>query len=247
MVDANAVEVVVTRVDADAEGVVAANSLLSTEERQRASRFSFDRDRRRFIVARGWLRELLGMRLGVRPRAVQLAYGRRGKPALAGPHAGSGLRFNVSHCAGVAAYAFAHDREIGVDIEAVRAMPGAEDIAARAFSRRESEAYHALGTGERPLGFFNCWTRKEAFVKALGEGLYYPLDRFDVSLTPDAPARILRVESTPGDRCGWMLHAFTPGPGLTGAVVTQRIKTSLDGEPALAVHALPAFHDRCKE
>ena len=164
------------------EAVRASGALLSSAERQRASRFAFALDRRRFTVARAWLRRLLSARLGIRPESIELVYGAHGKPALARRCAASDLRFNVSHADDVAVYAFSSGREIGIDIESIRVIGDAEDIAARFFSRRENEAYRALDPGDRSLGFYNCWTRKEAFVKALGDGLDYPLDRFDVSL-----------------------------------------------------------------
>jgi 4'-phosphopantetheinyl transferase len=214
----------VTRpLDTGPEAVRASATLLSEAERQRASRFAFDRDRRRFIVARAHLRGLLAARLGTRPESVELAYGPRGKPELSRRFADSELRFNVSHSEDVAVFAFALRREIGVDVEAVRAIPDADDIAARFFSRRENEAYRALHRRDRALGFFNCWTRKEAFIKARGDGLHYPLDRFDVSLTPGEPANLLRVESTPGEDCEWTLHGFVPQPGFVGAVVVQKL------------------------
>lgn len=119
----------------------------------------------------------------------------------------------------MAVYAFARGREIGVDVEALRALPDADDVAARFFSPREYDAYRSLEPRLRPLGFFNCWTRKEAFIKALGDGLYYPLARFDVSLAPDDPARILRVGTTPGERCGWCIETFSPAAGFVAAVV----------------------------
>ena len=216
------IEVVVARLDLGIEVVQASAALLSDPERQRAARFALNRDRRRFIVARSRLRQLLGDRLDVRPDSVELEYGKRGKPALARNFADSGLRFNLSHCNDVAVYAFSSGREIGIDVEAVRLMHDADDIAARFFSPREYEAYLALDPRDRPLGFFNCWTRKEAFIKALGEGLYYPLDRFDVSLAPDEPARILRVENTPGDRCDWCMESFSPVTGFVAAIVTER-------------------------
>jgi len=226
---APAVEVVVTRLDVGSEALRASAALLSQEERHRASCFAFDRDRRRFTVARARLRQLLAARLDVRSDAVELVYGDSGKPALARRVAGSDLRFSVSHCDDVAAYAFSLGREIGIDVEAVRAIPDADDIATRMFSRRESAAYRALDPSAKPVAFFTCWTRKEAFVKALGEGLSYPLDRFEVSFEPgDEPARILHVDGTPGDRCGWTLHSFVPGPGLIGAVVVQQVAS----EPA---------------
>jgi phosphopantetheinyl transferase len=89
------------------------------------------------------------------------------------------------------------------------------------FSRRENAAYQALDPRDKPIAFFNCWTRKEAFIKALGDGLYHPLDRFDVSLAPGEPARILRVDDTPGEACGWRLESFCPAPGFVAAVVTE--------------------------
>jgi 4'-phosphopantetheinyl transferase len=217
----DAIEIALTRLDVEPGAVRASAALLSDAERQRASRFAFDRDRHRFIVARAGLRQLLAARLGVPPESVELVYGKRGKPALARRFAASDLRFNMTHCGDVAVYAFAPGREIGIDVEAVHPIRDADDIAARFFSRRENEAYLALDPCDKPLGFFNCWTRKEAFIKALGDGLSHPLDRFDVSLAPGEPARILRVGSMPGDHCGWTLHSFSPGPGLVGAVVVR--------------------------
>jgi 4'-phosphopantetheinyl transferase len=216
------VKVVATRLDVASEAVDGLYGLLSDAERRRASQMVFGRDRRRFIVARARLRQLLGTRLGVRPETVELAYGPNGKPALARDFADSDLRFNVSHRDDVAAYVFTEGREIGIDIEAVRVMRDADVLADRFFAAGEREAYRALDPADRPLGFFNCWTRKEAFIKALGDGLGHPLDRFDVSLTPGEPARILRVGRTSGDACGWRMMSFSPAPGFVGAVVTAR-------------------------
>lgn len=218
----SAFEIVTTRLDVEPEAVHAAAALLSNAERKRASRFTFARERRRFIVARSRLRQLLGVRLGVSPDSVELVSGQYGKPALAGRFSDQDLRFNVSHCEDIAVYAFSRARDIGIDVEAVRVMHDAEDIAARFFSRRERVSYRVLKPRYRPLGFFNCWTRKEAFIKAVGEGLNYPLEMFDVSLAPGEPARILRIGNTFGDACGWRLHSFSPAPGFIGAVAVQR-------------------------
>jgi len=122
-----------------------------------------------------------------------------------------------------------------------------EDIAARFFSCRENEAYLALEPRDRVQGFFNCWTRKEAFIKALGDGLCHPLDRFDVSLAPGEPAKILRVGVTPGDHCGWILHSFLPGPGLIGAIVVRRCAHDLAskvGPERIAVRSLTDLNHR---
>jgi 4'-phosphopantetheinyl transferase len=219
-----AVEVASVSLHAEPAAVEELAQCLSEEERLRAGRFVFARDRRRFIVARAWLRRLLASRLGVQPEGIQLTYGPRGKPALRRNLADSDLRFNVSHSEDLAVYAFARGREIGIDVEAVRQLEDADAIAARFFSVRENSAYRALDSNDKPLGFFNCWTRKEAFIKALGDGLYCPLDSFDVSLAPGEPARILRVSNAPGDRCGWHLESFSPNSGFVAAVVTAVAK-----------------------
>jgi 4'-phosphopantetheinyl transferase len=157
-----------------------------------------------------------------RPDRVEFDNGPRGKPRLAGDFAESDLRFNLSHCGNVALYAFSRGREIGVDVEAVQEMRDADAIAARFFSPRENQNYLALDPRDRPLGFFNCWTRKEAFIKAIGDGLHFPLDAFDVSLAPGDPATILRVGDVAGDACGWTLHDVDPGlPGYAAAVVVR--------------------------
>lgn len=235
----HAIELVVARLDLGPAGLREAAALLSEEERQRAGRILLAGARRRFTVARALLRRLLGERLGVPAAAIELVYGRRGKPALGGAHAHADLRFNLSHRDGIAAYAFARGRALGVDVETVRALPEADDIARSAFSPRECAAYFALEARDRPLGFFNCWTRKEAFVKALGEGLSHGLGGFDVSLAPGEPARILRVDGTPGERCGWVLHAFTPAPGMAGALVAR----AAEAQPERIVLCTESVHE----
>ena len=236
------IEVVVIRLDVGAEAVRRSIAVLSKTERHRAARMAFDRDRRRFVVARARLRELLAARLATRPDSIELTYGPHGKPAVAPGSADSDLRFNVSHSNDVAVYAFASGREVGIDVEAVRAIRDADDIAARFFSHRENEAYLALDPRDKTIGFFNCWTRKEAFIKALGEGLYHPLDCFDVSLAPDESARILRVKNTPGDECGWRMESISPAPGFVGAVVTE-YGTRRFGAIASPLAAAPPRHD----
>jgi len=236
----DAFELVVARLDiAPAELRVAA-ALLSEDEDLRAGRFLLAQERRRFTAARAGLRRLLGARLGASPGSIEFTCGRRGKPALAGAFAGSGLRFNVSHHGETVAYAFSDGSDIGVDIEAVRELPDADEIASCAFSPRERATYFALEARDRPRAFFDCWTRKEAFVKALGDGLGHGLHGFDVSLAPDEPARILRVGGLPGERCGWTLHAFAPAPGMTGAVVVRR---SLARAARDALQPAPVLHD----
>jgi len=175
---------------------------LSAAERSRAARLRFARHRRRFIVARAHLRELLGERLQARPESIEFSYGPNGKPALAGRFAASGWRFNLSHCEELALYAFSRSGEVGVDVEAVRELSDADAIAARFFSPAEGAAYASLAAHERPRGFFTCWTRKEALAKGLGSGLASGLE------TPDA--------SSPPP--GWRLQSFSPAPGFIAAL-----------------------------
>lgn len=229
--EAGKVEVVVVRLDASDETVRGMDAVLSHGERQRARRFVLGRDRRRFVVGRARLREMLGARLGSRPESIELTYGAGGKPAIAPSVPCADLRFNLSHSGDLAVYAFAYGREVGVDVEAVRALRDADRIAARFFSPREFREYLALRPCDRPLGFFNCWTRKEAFIKALGEGLSHPLGRFDVSLGPCEPARIHRIGSTPGAERDWRMESFFPASGYVAAVVASRATPRL-GKPA---------------
>jgi 4'-phosphopantetheinyl transferase len=229
------IEVVVLGLDVTPDAFHASAGMLSGAERDRASRFAFDSDRRRFTVARAGLRTLLGARLGVTPEAVELAYGRNGKPALANEQADSELRFNVSHSGDVAAYAFSFGRDIGIDVENIREIVNADNIAARFFSARENESYHTLAPIDKALGFLNCWTRKEAFIKALGDGLTYSLRDFDVSLLPHEPAEIRRVGDIPGAECGWGLRAISPASGFVGACV---VRTAAERVSSMATYSM---------
>jgi 4'-phosphopantetheinyl transferase len=194
-------EVVVARLDPDPEETRSLESLLSDAERQRAGRFRFAGHRRRFIVARARLREFLGARLGVQAERVALTYGENGKPRLANGE----LQFSVSHCDDVALFAFSKEVEVGVDVEAIRPVREADAIAAQFFTERERETYAALSPRERILGFLRLWTRKEAFVKALGAGFSVPVERFDLSAAPR----------------GWRLQSFFPLPGFIAALACR--------------------------
>lgn len=188
---------------------------LSLDEQQRAGRFRVERDRNRFLARRAALRALLGEYLGVGPGEIGFVYGPNGKPAMA-PDVG--LHFNPSHSAGLAVIAVAA-RPVGVDVERIEPLPDFESIARRFFSPIEISALDGVGPADRLTAFFNCWTRKEAFVKASGEGLSRPLDSFDVSLTPGEPARLLACREG-ADRPDWTLHAFIPEPEFVGAVAS---------------------------
>lgn len=192
---------------------------LSRDELDRASRFHFDRDRRRFIMARGVLRILLGDYLRTAPEALTFEYGSHGKPVLADAYRGA-ITFNVSHSGELAAYAFSTRGDLGIDIEAIRPMPDAEDIAARFFSSREVARLRALPPEARTAAFFRCWTRKEAYIKAVGDGLARPLDAFDVTFAPDEPAR-LTIEGEESETRRWTLEPLDAPDGYTAALVTE--------------------------
>ena len=191
---------------------------LSYDEMMKAERFRFERDRRRFIVGRGVLRTILGCYLAVEPDKVQFRYSPRGKPYLAERFDSHRLRFNLAHSHEIALYALTCGREIGVDLEYIRPMLDMEQIAARFFSVRENAALCDIPDDQKLEAFFSCWTRKEAYIKATGEGLARPLDQFEVSLAPGEPAQLLSVEGTSEETANWSLEALVPVPGYVAAV-----------------------------
>lgn len=197
------------------------SSLLSPDELRRAERFHFKRHRDAFAVARGMLRKILASYTGAHPRDLNFAYSPHGKPSLSGVPGGCDIRFNLSHSHGLAFYAVARDREVGVDLEYCRAGVAFTEIAERFFSPREVEAFRRLPEHLRREAFFKCWTRKEAFVKAVGEGLSFPLDAFDVSLTPGEPAALLGVRGDAQQAARWTLVELLPADGYVGAIAAE--------------------------
>lgn len=193
---------------------------LAPDEAARAARFVFDRDRIAYTIGRGRLREILGAATGQAPGAVRFAYGDHGKPFLPG-----GPEFNLSHSGGLACLAIS-DRVLGVDIEAHRLIE--DGVAERFFSAAEYARLSALPAPEWTPGFFRCWTRKEAVVKAMGDGLSIPLDRFDVTLGPEDPPRMTRLDPAHGARAGWRLAHLDLGAGMVGALAMDSGGAALD-------------------
>jgi 4'-phosphopantetheinyl transferase len=189
---------------------------LAPEEIARANRFLFPRDRQHFVVARGILRQLLAGYLGRSPADLAFAYQNRGKPYLVPGRADRPLAFNVSHSHGLALLAFAPGGEIGVDLERIRPDIPSAEIASRFFAPREVVELESLPPSQRPEAFFLCWTRKEAYIKALGEGLQIPLTSFRVSLSPGQPAIL---ESADASR--WTLCSLSPAPDYSAALVAE--------------------------
>jgi len=195
--------------------------LLSPDELDRAARFYFEADRQRFIMARGVLRRILSRYLGLEPQQLRFCYSHYGKPDLA-PAAGMRpLRFNLSHSHTLALYAVTCGREVGIDVEYLRTNFAHEEIAARFFSARENTTLQTLPPHLRYAAFFTCWTRKEAYIKAHGEGLSLPLEQFDVSLAPGAPAALLATRHDPLAASRWSLQELQPGPGYVAALAVE--------------------------
>jgi 4'-phosphopantetheinyl transferase len=189
---------------------------LSPDEMARANRFVISTDRNHFVAARGILRELLGAYLLLPPAELKFRYGNHGKPALEAKASDSDLQFNLSHSGGVAIYAFSLGRRLGVDVEHIRPQLAGEDIARRYFAAREVAELLALPTHLRTEGFFLCWTRKEAYVKAHGAGLSLPLDSFTVSLTPGRTAELHAEDSDQ-----WALRSVEPASEFVAAMVAE--------------------------
>ncbi len=200
---------------------------LSEDERTRAARFVFARDCRRFVVARSALRALLAEYLDVPAAALRFAYGPHGKPALDGNQAALG--FNLSHSGEVAVVAMGWERALGIDVEQWRPLPDLAALAARSFAPRERAVLDALPASEQPAAFFRCWTRKEAFIKATGEGLAHPLDAFTVSLGPGEPARFLDIDGDPAALARWTLHELRPPARYSGALVVEGPARAVSG------------------
>ncbi|MBV9770481.1 MAG: 4'-phosphopantetheinyl transferase superfamily protein [Bryobacterales bacterium] len=211
-----AVRLWIVRLEASADNFARSLSSLSPEEKGRAERFRFDRHRRAFVLGRAALRALLGSYLGIANADVKFVYGRHGKPALADPE--SPLRFNASNSGNLAAYAFTYGCEIGVDLEQYRALSDIENIARRFFSPEETAELLGAPESERIVAFFNCWTRKEAYIKAMGGGLSIPLDSFRVALLPGVAPEMLSLEGSVDAARRWTLCDFTPAQDYAGAI-----------------------------
>jgi 4'-phosphopantetheinyl transferase len=214
----NRVDVWYIHLEDAAQPVSTLAALLDADERERAARFHFDVHRRYFIVAHGMLRLILAHYLHCPPDTIRCQTNAAGKPALA---AGGELRFNLSHSGDLALVAVAAGREVGVDVEFMRPLEDIKRLVARTFSPCEAAAWGHLPESQQREGFFNCWTRKEAFIKALGQGLLYPLDQFDVSLEPGEPARLLRVGGNPQEAKRWSLRALEAGAHYAAALAVE--------------------------
>jgi 4'-phosphopantetheinyl transferase len=194
-------------------------TILSADEVDRARRFHFDRDRRRFTLARGALRMILAGYLNIAPNLIAFTYGPQGKPFLSSNSLQ--IQFNVAHSEELALIAVSSERELGVDVERVRPLIPAEQIMENFFSLREAADLRSLPKDLAEAAFFACWTRKEAYVKARGGGISIPFDSFDVSVDPSRPPALLDVHGSPLEALRWGMVDLQPADGYAGSLVAQ--------------------------
>jgi 4'-phosphopantetheinyl transferase len=201
--------------------------ILTSDEQGRAERFCFQKDREHFIVARVLLRSILALYLDIEPGQLRFCYNPYGKPALSTQSGGQDLQFNLSHSHGLALFAVGRHREVGIDIERIVPDLAGEQIAERFFSPGEVARLRALSKELQLAAFFSCWTRKEAYIKARGEGLSLALNQFEVSLAPGEPAALLRIDGNPQEAARWWLQDLNPGFGYAAALAAEGPKGRL--------------------
>lgn len=198
--------------------------ILSADEQHSVNRFHFEEGKHHFIVGRGLLRLILERYQHVPPNQLQFSYGANGKPFLAHQHLEESVQFNVSHSQSLALYAFVQHNSVGVDIEYMHPIADAEQIVDRFFSLREKALFHALPQNERTEAFFIGWTRKEAYLKACGNGLSYPLSHFEVSLIPGEAARILSIGGDRQKAAAWFLQDIALPNGYKASLAIEGSK-----------------------
>lgn len=216
-------EVQLWRADLDAIGADESRwrGVLSSDELGRAARFHFSRDRQRFVAGRALLRTILAAYLRTDAHSLTFSYSKKEKPSLSADQADSGVTFNVSHSGDIALLAFTRRREIGVDVEQVRQDADLEAIARRFFSMHEQNQLAALPAENKVDAFFRCWTRKEAYIKATGDGLSLPLNQFDVSLEVGEANALIATRPDSSEAGKWLLREVSAGVGYTAAVCVR--------------------------
>ena len=214
-------EVHVWKIYLKTPGLCDNREILSTDELVRASRFRFHTDSDRFVAARSSLRTILARYLRTQPMELKFGLNPFGKPHLTGTQDELGLRFSLSHSHDMALLAVARNRDVGVDVEFRRADFATDEIAARFFSRSERNQLGAIAPEHKTEAFFNCWTRKEAYIKARGEGLSFPLDQFDVSFAPGVAPSLLGNRRDATEVSRWSFEDLSPAEGYAAALTVE--------------------------
>ena len=195
--------------------------VLASDELIRAAHFHYSHDRQRYLASRGLLRIILASYLATDPNDLRFSYSKKKKPSLGPGYANTGVTFNISHSGGIALFAFTRRRDVGVDVEQVRHNSDLEAIARRFFSEHEQSQLANLPCEERVDAFFRCWTRKEAYLKAKGEGLSLPLSQFDVSLGRGEPVAPLATRPDASEAGNWLLREVPGGAGYIAALCVR--------------------------
>src|SRR5262245_9653237 len=222
-------EVHIWRASLDQNAKIITNlaALLSQSEYQRAVKYHRSVDSDRFIVGRGILRKIISAYLGLSPGKLQVSYNEYGKLAISDDQNDRDLNFNLSHSGELARYAVTRERVVGIDIEYIRKNFATLEIAEHFFSMDELAALKSLPVDLRTTGFFTCWSRKEAFIKAKGMGVSYPLGRFTVSLAPDEPPALLKVDDDEREAGQWKMYELRPGAGYVATMLVTEPQISL--------------------
>jgi 4'-phosphopantetheinyl transferase len=200
---------------------------LSKDEYQRAERFHRPPDRRRFIAGRGILRKIISAYLALAPDEAQFTYNEYGKPFISTDQNRGAISFNLSHSNDMALYAVTRGRRVGIDVEYIRDDFATLEVAECFFSRDEVEALKAVASDRRTEAFFNCWSRKESYIKAIGMGVSYPLGGFTVSLAPDVTPALLKVDADVTEASRWTMYGLDVGEGYVAALIAENPPVSL--------------------
>ncbi len=201
--------------------------ILAADERVRAERLRLPKDQADFILTRGMLRNILSRYLSTGPKELRFRYTKYGKPYLTGLPGVHPLRFNVSHSKGYALFAIASGRQVGVDLEWIQPDFASGEIAERFFTRGEVAALRSLPRHLHNAAFFDYWTRKEAYIKAVGKGLSIPLDQFEVSLKSEDTVVLLNANGKPQEATHWILRQLYPLPGFAAALAVEGTRWKL--------------------
>lgn len=202
--------------------------ILNETEAQKSERFHFERHRVRYIVSHGILRKILSLYLNIPPQALRFRSGVHGKPSLDLNQGNDVLHFNMARSGSFAIYAITRLNQVGVDIEKMRSNVDFDQIVRQYFSAEELESYRKLPAENHQVAFYHGWTRKEAYIKATGDGLHHRLDQFSVSINPKDTARLISIAGNPQAAHEWTLHGIDPAPGYVAALAVRGVIQQLD-------------------